>query len=40
MDNPVDVGIFVIDGVIYALVSNPDGSILQVVSLAEQSVAP
>ena len=40
MDNPVDIGAFVIDGATYALVSNPDSSVLQVISLTGQSTAP
>ena len=40
MDNPVDAGIFVIDGATYALVSNPGGNTLQVVSLTGQGAVP
>lgn len=40
MDNPSDIGTFVIDGATYALVSNPGGSVLQVISLTEQGIAP
>ena len=40
MDNPFDIGTFVIDGTTYALVSNPSGSVLQVLSLTGSDTAP
>ena len=40
MDDPVDIETFVIDGTTYALVSNPGGSALQVISLTGQGAAP
>ena len=37
MDNPLDVETFSIGGVAYALVSNPGGSVLQLISLSGQA---
>ena len=37
MDNPIDIETFSIEGVTYALVSNPGGSVLQVISLSGQA---
>ena len=37
MDNPIDIETFSIGGVTYALVSNPGGSVLQLISLSSQA---
>ena len=37
MDNPIDIETFSIEGVTYALVSNPGGSVLQLISLSGQA---
>ena len=37
MDNPLDIETFSIEGVTYALVSNPGGSVLQLISLSSQA---